>query len=164
MRLSPQIPSFCCFLFFSMPHCFISQDSAVINVPDVEHVWICISFYVWHFLMKDAVLIFLCMHITFAFGSQKIGWRAGHIWLEMNVSFTVNLQDEWLTILGSQICFDPESLSLFSFPCCNLSFLPSLCSTCFFSLLSMITFNCHLVHAVLSLSSCSLSLQSHFSQ
>lgn len=98
-----------------MPHCFITQDSAVINLPDVKHVWRCISFYVWHCLMKDVVLCFLCMHITFAFGSQKIGWRAlaASDWRWMSLSLrTCRMNGSLFWAHGSVLI---QSLSFFIF-------------------------------------------------
>lgn len=99
----------CFFLATLFYHTQLRSDKCV-------HFWpkafteIHIHFYVGRLLFQKKVMRnILCMHTNF-----RIGWKAlTGSWLEMNVSFTENLPDEWLTILGSQRCVGPQPVLFF---------------------------------------------------
>lgn len=119
------------FLIFLAPlfyHTLLS--SAVINVfmSGIKHAWrySTYCFFIYSSFYWKVTYTILCIHIIFTSG-PGFGWKAlAGIWLMMNVSFTENLQDEWLTVLGSpplfwsSVClilhFDfPFSLFIFHF-------------------------------------------------
>lgn len=114
-RLRPQIPSLWLFCFFStlFYRTRLSSDKCVGREASVE----------MHYFLYMAVSFERCGTQCFVHAHHFYIWKpenclksSGSGWLEMNVSFTETLQDEWLTILGSKLCFDPQSYSSFSFP------------------------------------------------
>lgn len=89
-----------------------------VYISGIKHAWRYIFFFVHSSLfLRGVTQNIFCVNISFTSGLWSQGWKAlTGSWLEMNVSFTNNLQDEWLTILGSlPFCWDPQSVLFFIF-------------------------------------------------